>query len=81
MSAFSRRTLSHRPALADRVRPGNRPEPSKLPLVIVFAAAIGTFPLAYGLDALLGIGWLGSAFAALMIAATLAASACATIRA
>ena len=80
MKAFTSRTLYPRAAIMDRVRPIDRRDPSKLPVVIVFAATIGAFPLAYTLDALLGIGWLGSAFGGLMLAAILAAGACAMVR-
>jgi hypothetical protein len=79
MSAIPSRTLYPRAAIMDQVRSADRRDPSKLPIVIVFAATIGTFPLAYALDGLLGIGWLASAFGALMLAAILAASACAMV--
>ena len=50
-----------------------------LPTVIGSVAVIGFFPLAYGLDVLLGIGWFLSAFAALEIAALMTWSACAIV--
>lgn len=80
MKPFANRTRFSRDAMKDRVRPIVEHGTSKLPAVIVFAAAIGIFPLAYGLDATLDIGWLASAFGALVIAAFLAASACSVIR-
>jgi hypothetical protein len=80
MNPFPVRTRFSRDAMKDRVRPIVEHGASKLPAVILFAAAIGIFPLAYGLDAALGIGWLASAFGALVVAAFLAASACSVIR-
>jgi hypothetical protein len=80
MKPYTSRTRFSRDALKDRVRPIDWNDAGKLPGVIVFAAALGALPLAYALDALLGIGWLGSAFGALAIAAILAASACTMVR-
>lgn len=80
MKPHKSRARFSRDAFKDRVRPIEWHDEGKLPGVIVFAAAIGIFPLAYALDALLGIGWLGSAFGALGIAAILAASACTMVR-
>lgn len=80
MNPFPVRTRFSRDAMKDRIRPIVEHDTSKLPAVIVFVAAIGIFPLAYGLDAALDLGWLASAFGALVIAAFLAASACSMVR-
>jgi hypothetical protein len=80
MRSNATRARFSREIIKDRVRGQDDHADSKLPVVIVFAAAIGIVPLAYALDATLGIGWLGSAFAALIIGAILAACACTLVR-
>lgn len=80
MRSNATRARFTRELIKDRVRAPDAHADSKLPVVIVFMAAIGTLPLAYVLDASLGIGWLGSAFGALAIGAVLAAGACTLVR-
>ena len=80
MKFFATRAGFSRDIIKDRERRQDDRADSKLPVVIVFAATIGIFPLAYALDASLGIGWLGSAFGALSLAAIFAASACMLVR-
>jgi hypothetical protein len=69
-----------RELIKDRVRAPVDHGNGKLAVAIVFAAAIGIVPLAHALDATLGIGWLGSAFGALIIGAIFAAGACTLVR-
>lgn len=80
MRSSATRARFSREIIKDRVRGEDDHAGSKLPVVIVFAAAIGILPLAYALDATLGIGRLGSAFGALVIGAILAAGACTLVR-
>lgn len=80
MRSNATRARFTRELIKDRVRVPVDHGDGKLPVAIVFAAAIGIFPLAYALDAALGIGWLGSAFGALIIGAILAAGACMLVR-
>jgi hypothetical protein len=75
MKPVAFRSRSSRDAMKDGVR-----SISKLPTVIGSVAAIGFFPLAYGLDVSLGIGWFLSAFAALEIGALITWGACAIVR-
>ena len=71
---------SYRNPIQDRLRPIYEANASKLPGVILFAAGIGIFPIAYALDGLMDLGWLGAAFGALAIAAILAVGGCALVR-
>ena len=74
------RSRFSRDAMKDGVRSIAEQGISKLPTVIASVAAIGFFPLAYGLHGLLGIGWFVSALAALELAALMTAGACAMVR-
>lgn len=67
------RGRSYLDPITDRTRP-NSGETSKLPGVILFAAAVGVAPLAFGFDWLLG-NWLASVLSAIAIAAVLAFNA------
>jgi len=74
------RAQSYRDTIKDRLRPNGEANASKLPGVILFAAAVGVFPLAWSIDSLTGAGWLGSALGAIAIAAMLAVGAVMLIR-
>lgn len=74
------RARSYKDTIKDRLRPRGEADASKLPGVILFAAVVGVFPLAYLIDGLTGAGWLGSALGAIAIAAMLAVGAVMLIR-
>ena len=80
MRSNATRARLTREIIKDRARVPHSNDDGKLPVVIVFAATIGILPLAYALDATMDIGWLGSAFGALIISAILAAGACTLVR-
>jgi hypothetical protein len=80
MKPVAFRSRFSRDAMKDGVRSIAERGISKLPTVIGSVAAIGFFPLAYGLHVLLGIGWFVSVFAAVEIAALMTAGACAMVR-
>lgn len=63
-------------AIADRLLLSGEASASKVPGVILVAAIVGVFPLAFALDRLIGGDWLGSALSAIAIAAILAINAC-----
>ncbi len=66
--------------ITDRLRASNAANDDKLPSAILFAAIVGVFPLAYGLQWLTGAGWLGSVLGAVAIAAIAAFGAFTMIR-
>jgi hypothetical protein len=80
MRSNATRARFTRELIKDRVRIPVDHGDGNLAVAIVFAATIGIFPLAHALDATLGIGWLGSAFGALIIGAIFAAGACTLVR-
>ncbi len=50
-------------------------KPNPLPAAIVFATAVGVFPLAYALDLMFEIGWFGAAISGFALASVLAVGA------
>lgn len=80
MKPVAFRSRFSRDAMKDGVRSIAEQGIRNLPTVIGSVAAIGFFPLAYGLDVLLGIGCFVSAFAALEIGALMTWGACAMVR-
>ena len=61
--------------ITDRLRSRGKRDAGKLPTVILFAAVVGVIPLAYVLESTIGMGWLGSALAAIAISAIVATGA------
>lgn len=75
MRGHTFRPRAYRDPIKDLSRPNGEKNAGKLPGVILFAAVVGAFPLAYALEWVIGAGWLGSALGAIAIAAILAAGA------